>query len=113
VGPVTTGPGTSQHSVPAPQHCEPQQNSLTGQATPLQGGVPHLPLSQYGFAPAQLMPHPPQLRMSSISSTHVPLQHVSPGPHGAGQVAPPDPDPEPPPEPELLDPMQQARQDDG
>ena len=35
-----------------------------------------------------LLPHPPQLWMSFFSSTHAPLQHERPGPHGVGQVPP-------------------------
>ncbi len=45
-GPVNTPEGTSQQIVPCMQHCVPQQNSDAGQATPLQGGVPQVPLSQ-------------------------------------------------------------------
>jgi hypothetical protein len=45
VGPKLTGPGTSQQSIPAPQHIEPQQKSNVGHA-PVHGGVPHCPWSQ-------------------------------------------------------------------
>jgi hypothetical protein len=85
---VNTPLGTSQQSVPGMQHCVPQQNSLEGQATPWHGGFEHVPLSQYGFVPPHLMPQPPQLRMSLFSYTHAPLQHVSPSPHGIGQMLP-------------------------
>jgi hypothetical protein len=38
--------GTAQQSWPGPQHCPPQQNSEDGQAMPLHGGWPQVPLSQ-------------------------------------------------------------------
>jgi hypothetical protein len=45
-GPMNTGSGTVQQSIPVMQHCVPQQSSVTGQLPPLQGGVPHCPLLQ-------------------------------------------------------------------
>jgi hypothetical protein len=43
---VNTPEGTSQHSIPCVQHSVPQQNSLAGHATPLQGAASHVPSLQ-------------------------------------------------------------------
>jgi hypothetical protein len=43
-----TGLTTSQHSIPGMQHSVPQQNSAPAQVVPVQGGVPQVPLLQYG-----------------------------------------------------------------
>jgi hypothetical protein len=64
---VTTPEGTSQQSMPCPQHFVPQQNSADEQFPPLHGGSPHVPLLQYGCAPSHFLPHWPQLRMSFFS----------------------------------------------
>jgi hypothetical protein len=45
-GPVFTGPGTSQQISPTPQHSKPQQSDADPQVVVLQGGVPHVPMSQ-------------------------------------------------------------------
>jgi hypothetical protein len=74
-----TGPSTSQQSIPGMQHSVPQQNSDPAQALPVHGGVPQVPRLQYGWSPPHLTPQAPQLLMSSVGSTHMPLQHVDPG----------------------------------
>jgi hypothetical protein len=71
------------------QHWSPQQVSAAEQLPPLQGGVPQCPMPQHGWSPPQVTPQPPQLWMSSSSSTHAPLQQVSPSLHGGEQVLPP------------------------
>jgi hypothetical protein len=103
-GPTNTPSGTSQQSIPAAQHSVSQQNSLAGQATPSQGGAPHVPWSQYGWLPEHVLPHAPQLRTSSSSFTHAPLQQENPGPHAGEHVPPPVL------ELDVIWPMQQARQ---
>jgi hypothetical protein len=65
-GPIMTGPTTSQHSISGMQHSVPQQNSDVGQAMPVHGGVPQVPLLQYGCAPPHLTSQAPQLLMSSV-----------------------------------------------
>jgi hypothetical protein len=86
---VTDGPWfTVQQSCPWEQHEPAQQNSLAGQAIPLQGGVPHLPLSQYGWAPVHALPQAPQLKMSLKKLTHVVPQQLSPPPQFAQPVVP-------------------------
>ena len=47
---------------------------------PEQGGVPQVPLSQNGFGPGHTVLHLPQLRMSFMRFTQLPLQQVSPKP---------------------------------
>lgn len=69
MGPITTGPGTTQQSCPAMQQLVPQQNSALLHCPPLHGGVPHVPLLQNGFTPVHGTPHPPQLWMSLFSLT--------------------------------------------
>jgi hypothetical protein len=45
-GPFVIGPGTTQQSWPAMQHCVPQQKSNVGHAMPMHGGVPQEPSAQ-------------------------------------------------------------------
>jgi hypothetical protein len=67
-----------QQSWPEEQQMLPQQTPPVLQAAPSHGGVPHLPLSQYGFGPVQELPQLPQLLMSLCGFTHDPLQQLSP-----------------------------------
>ncbi len=77
-----TGPGTSQQSSPAPQQLELQQICPLPQLVPgVQGGVPQVPLLQYGAVPVQAWPQVPQLLMSLLGFTQVEPQHLKPMPH--------------------------------
>jgi hypothetical protein len=79
---VTEGPSvTVQQSCAPVQHSLPQHVAPTPQVAPVsvQGGlVAQVPLPQYGCAPAQALPHVPQLRTSFAALTHVPPQHLNP-----------------------------------
>jgi hypothetical protein len=73
---IATGPGTVQQSWPEVQHCVSQQSPAGPHMAPLHGGVPHLPLSQYGFGPVHVLPHVPQLWMSLSVLTQAEPQQV-------------------------------------
>lgn len=64
VGSVSGMLGMVQHNWPAAQQRRPQQ-SVPGHIVPARhGGVPHMPLSQYGFGSGHRVPHAPQFLMS-------------------------------------------------
>ncbi len=67
-----------QQSWPEEQQLAPQQTPPPSQAPPLHGGVPQVPLLQYGFGPVHEVPQRPQLWMSLFGFTQAPLQQVSP-----------------------------------
>src|SRR5262249_49463488 len=93
LGPLLTGPGTSQQIWPASQHVVPQQNCIGVQATPLQGGIPHVPMSQEGGVPVHLLPQVPRWRMSFFRLTQALPQQPTPGltpPHCIGLQVPPE-----------------------
>jgi len=63
------------------QQLPPQQVEPTSQAAPtsVHGQlVWQVPFAQYGWAPPQVLPHVPQLRMSLPELTQNPLQHLNP-----------------------------------
>jgi hypothetical protein len=94
VGPISTGPGTSQQISPGLQQVEPQQKPPAPQVEgEVHGGAPHVPWSQYGVSPHTL-PHLPQLRMSLSGFTQSDPQQMK----GAAQLLASQPVP-----PELLD----------
>ena len=66
-----------QQSSPEPQQLVPQQTSPLQMFVP-QGGVPQVPLSQYGLGPAHELPQRPQLLISFAGFTQDPLQQLSP-----------------------------------
>jgi hypothetical protein len=81
---VGPGPGTSQQSWPAGQHCVSQQSAAAPQSCGvLHGGVPQVPAAQNGFGPAHFFPQPPQLAMSFIALPQTPPQHWRSGPQSA------------------------------
>jgi hypothetical protein len=67
-----------QQSWPEEQQVMPQQKPSTQSVVTWHGGVPQVPLSQYGFGPVQDLPQLPQLLMSLCGFTHDPLQQPSP-----------------------------------
>ena len=66
-----------QQSSPEAQQLVPQQTSPLQVFTP-HGGVPQVPLSQYGLAPVQELPQRPQLLISFAVFAQDPLQQLNP-----------------------------------
>jgi hypothetical protein len=93
---VTTGPGMLQQSSPAVQQLSPQHVEVVEHVRFSQGGVPHLPISQYGGATLHVWPHIPQLWMSLFGLTHFPSQQMKVGMHSPQAASEPPPPPVPP-----------------